>query len=374
MTSLVPFLFFIPVWLPAWVVLGSWFVLQWLYFQGAATAEGAGVAYLAHVVGFAAGVVLIILFGGLRARRRPATRPPPAWYYEPRYELADEEPAGRRARAAGPEAEAGQERLGGRVGAATRARPAARASTQAATTSRVPTSRPRQASSTTGPSSSPSVPAGRSAAAPTTRSASTATSHRRSPAPGGPEQPGGGGLLGRGGRADDRAGRVEQPADVGQEMVGRGGQVGQVGQPGDAAEDQRGRPAEPVGAVQVGVGPVADHQVGAGADGRRGLLEQGPLGLARDLGPHAGGRPQQGQGRPGARPDPLGGREGRVRVAADEPGPGPDGQGGVPDPGVGQVRVEADRHHLGLAPRRPVDHAAPRPPPAPAAARGRPPP
>jgi membrane associated rhomboid family serine protease len=85
-TSLVPFLFFIPVWLPAWVVLGSWFVLQWLYFQGAATAEGAGVAYLAHVVGFAAGVVLIVLFGGLRGRRRPPPPqpPPPTWYYEPR--------------------------------------------------------------------------------------------------------------------------------------------------------------------------------------------------------------------------------------------------------------------------------------------------
>ena len=81
-TSLVPFLFFIPVWLPAWVVLGSWFVLQWLYFQGAATAQGAGVAYLAHVVGFAAGVILILLFGGRGARRRPP--PPPAWYYERR--------------------------------------------------------------------------------------------------------------------------------------------------------------------------------------------------------------------------------------------------------------------------------------------------
>ena len=81
-TSLVPFLFFIPVWLPAWIVLGSWFVLQWLYFRGAATAQGAGVASLAHVVGFAAGVVLVLLFGGLRARRRPP--PPPAWYYEPR--------------------------------------------------------------------------------------------------------------------------------------------------------------------------------------------------------------------------------------------------------------------------------------------------
>jgi membrane associated rhomboid family serine protease len=59
------------------MVLGSWFVLQWLYFQGAATAQGAGVAYLAHVVGFAAGIVLVILLGGLRARRPPP--PPPAW-------------------------------------------------------------------------------------------------------------------------------------------------------------------------------------------------------------------------------------------------------------------------------------------------------
>jgi membrane associated rhomboid family serine protease len=79
-TSLVPFLFFIPVWLPAWVVLGSWFLLQWLYVQGAGTAEGAGVAYLAHVVGFVAGAVLVILLGGLRADRRPP-RPPPGYYY-----------------------------------------------------------------------------------------------------------------------------------------------------------------------------------------------------------------------------------------------------------------------------------------------------
>jgi membrane associated rhomboid family serine protease len=79
-TSLVPFLFFIPVWLPAWVVLGSWFVLQWLYVQGAGTAEGAGVAYLAHVVGFVAGAVLVIVLGGLRADRRPP-RPPPSYYY-----------------------------------------------------------------------------------------------------------------------------------------------------------------------------------------------------------------------------------------------------------------------------------------------------
>jgi membrane associated rhomboid family serine protease len=82
-TSLIPFLFFIPVWLPAWVVLGSWFVLQWLYFQGAGTASGAGVAYLAHVVGFVAGVVLVILLSGLRVRRPPPQNPP-TWYYSSR--------------------------------------------------------------------------------------------------------------------------------------------------------------------------------------------------------------------------------------------------------------------------------------------------
>jgi membrane associated rhomboid family serine protease len=83
-TSLIPFLFFIPIWLPAWVVLGSWFVLQWLYVQGAGTAEGAGVAYLAHVVGFVAGVLLVILLGGLQQRRRPPPSPPPTWDYRHR--------------------------------------------------------------------------------------------------------------------------------------------------------------------------------------------------------------------------------------------------------------------------------------------------
>ncbi|MEV6011616.1 rhomboid family intramembrane serine protease [Streptomyces sp. NPDC051976] len=52
-TSLFPFLFFIPLRFPAWVVLGFWFVLQWLAAQTAR--NGPGVAYLAHVVGFAFG-------------------------------------------------------------------------------------------------------------------------------------------------------------------------------------------------------------------------------------------------------------------------------------------------------------------------------
>jgi membrane associated rhomboid family serine protease len=56
--SLVPFLFFIPLRLPAWIVLGLWFVLQWAYSVGIATAGAGSVAYLAHVFGFAAGALV----------------------------------------------------------------------------------------------------------------------------------------------------------------------------------------------------------------------------------------------------------------------------------------------------------------------------
>lgn len=52
-TSVFPFLFFIPLRFPAWMVLGFWFVLQWLAAQTGG--NGPGVAYLAHVVGFAFG-------------------------------------------------------------------------------------------------------------------------------------------------------------------------------------------------------------------------------------------------------------------------------------------------------------------------------
>jgi membrane associated rhomboid family serine protease len=56
--SLVPFFFFIPVRIPAWLVLGSWFVLQWLYSAGYAASGGGDVAYLAHVFGFLAGLAI----------------------------------------------------------------------------------------------------------------------------------------------------------------------------------------------------------------------------------------------------------------------------------------------------------------------------
>ncbi|MFB6784848.1 rhomboid family intramembrane serine protease [Streptomyces sp. NPDC056352] len=54
-TSLFPFLLFLPLRFPAWIVLIFWFVLQWMAAQGAGS--GPGVAYLAHVVGFVCGFV-----------------------------------------------------------------------------------------------------------------------------------------------------------------------------------------------------------------------------------------------------------------------------------------------------------------------------
>ena len=58
--------------IPAWLVLGSWFVLQWLYSAGYAASGAGSVAYVAHVFGFLAGAII-----GLFVRadpRRPSTR------------------------------------------------------------------------------------------------------------------------------------------------------------------------------------------------------------------------------------------------------------------------------------------------------------
>ena len=75
--SLLPFLFFIPVRIPAWLVLGSWFVLQWLYSAGYAASGAGDVAYMAHVFGFLAGLVV-----GLLVR---AASPSPQYPVHPRY-------------------------------------------------------------------------------------------------------------------------------------------------------------------------------------------------------------------------------------------------------------------------------------------------
>jgi membrane associated rhomboid family serine protease len=64
--TLVPFFFVFFLWLPAWVMLGYWFVVQFL--AGAATAvaysqqSSGGVAVWAHVGGFCSGLLMIKLF------------------------------------------------------------------------------------------------------------------------------------------------------------------------------------------------------------------------------------------------------------------------------------------------------------------------
>ncbi len=73
--ALVPiFLFFFSVRLPAWIMLGIWFLVQ--LFGSAAgfgqAGEQGGVAYLAHVGGFVAGAILIFVFGGYQ--RSPPRR------------------------------------------------------------------------------------------------------------------------------------------------------------------------------------------------------------------------------------------------------------------------------------------------------------
>jgi membrane associated rhomboid family serine protease len=72
--TLVPFLFVFFIWLPAWIVLGYWILTQFL--SGAATSiaysrqTSGGIAFWAHVGGFAAGIALIKLFPAKRRRFR----------------------------------------------------------------------------------------------------------------------------------------------------------------------------------------------------------------------------------------------------------------------------------------------------------------
>lgn len=67
-TSLFPFLFFLPLRFPAWLVLIFWFVLQWLAVRQAG--DRPGVAYLAHLIGFVIG----FLFAWARFGRPGAVR------------------------------------------------------------------------------------------------------------------------------------------------------------------------------------------------------------------------------------------------------------------------------------------------------------
>ena len=67
--SLVPVLLFIPLRLPAWLVLGGWFLLQWAYTAGYAVSQAGSVAYLAHVLGFLAGVLVALVIRGVEGGR-----------------------------------------------------------------------------------------------------------------------------------------------------------------------------------------------------------------------------------------------------------------------------------------------------------------
>jgi membrane associated rhomboid family serine protease len=75
--SLVPFLFSIPLRIPAWLVLGSWFLLQWAYSAGYAASGAGDVAYQAHLFGFGFGFLVGLV---VRAFSGPTEYPvQPRW-------------------------------------------------------------------------------------------------------------------------------------------------------------------------------------------------------------------------------------------------------------------------------------------------------
>ncbi len=55
--------------IPAFILIGIWFILQFFNSLASITATGPGVAYLAHVGGFVAGFILIFIFPKRRQRR-----------------------------------------------------------------------------------------------------------------------------------------------------------------------------------------------------------------------------------------------------------------------------------------------------------------
>ncbi|MER6129429.1 rhomboid family intramembrane serine protease [Streptomyces sp. NPDC001795] len=73
-TSLFPFLLFLPLRFPAWVVLPFWAALQWM--AAGRAAQGPGVAYLAHLVGFSLGFVYAWVRYGRTSRVKPPAQAP----------------------------------------------------------------------------------------------------------------------------------------------------------------------------------------------------------------------------------------------------------------------------------------------------------
>jgi membrane associated rhomboid family serine protease len=77
-TLLVVPLFFLPLRLPALIVLGGWFAMQ--VFSGrVADMAGGGVAYLAHVAGFVTGALIVLLLGYRPERPKPRRPPQTGW-------------------------------------------------------------------------------------------------------------------------------------------------------------------------------------------------------------------------------------------------------------------------------------------------------
>ncbi len=81
--TLIPIFFFITIReLPAVLILGLWFVLQFFSGIGSLGVPDAqnmgGVAYFAHIGGFVCGMLLIFVMGGFRRVRR--REPPPPWW------------------------------------------------------------------------------------------------------------------------------------------------------------------------------------------------------------------------------------------------------------------------------------------------------
>lgn len=77
-TTLIPIFIFITIReIPAIVILGFWFVFQLFVgvaSVGVAEQNAGGVAYFAHIGGFAFGMVLVVLMGGVRRRAPQAAR------------------------------------------------------------------------------------------------------------------------------------------------------------------------------------------------------------------------------------------------------------------------------------------------------------
>jgi len=68
---IIPIFFFIPFPLPAFVLIGFWFLIQLFSVSSLGQTAGTSVAYFAHIGGFIAGAALVHLFAAHRDRARP---------------------------------------------------------------------------------------------------------------------------------------------------------------------------------------------------------------------------------------------------------------------------------------------------------------